>query len=166
MTRVEFLTRWFPLVVRCDGEEYPIEWFENERGVARISGKFVVSVYPSGGSLQGPLTYKSTELEGTVAWTWDGLYAEVIEHGVGSIDKAVFLFDDFLKSRSRFGMNTPLTYTKAGNLPLGELYKGMAVLRRNHYLPEDLPRCFWHLYEPTDPTELLAPMARYIEKWL
>lgn len=165
MTVVEFCKAWFPLVLVCDGERYPIEWFENERGVARIAGKFVVSVWPNHDSLEGPMTYEGTKIESTVAWTWDGLWVEVVEHGVGSIDKALFLFDDFLKSRSRHGVNTPLTETKAGHLALSDLYKGMAVVRRD-YLPEDLPRYFWHLYEPSDPTELLTPMARYIEKWL
>jgi len=164
MTFVEFCSRWFPLVITWEGQKYPIGWFENKRGVARIWGRFVVSVYPVGGRLHKPRE-KGSFFDFTVASTWDGLWVEIIEHSVGSIDKAEFRFEEYLKMKM---LPPAIPNPVVSGVPLAELYQGMAVVVRDDYpkLPEDLPRYFWHLYEPLDTNELLGPMARYIEHWL
>ena len=167
MNAQQFCQKWFPLVVTCDGQKFPVEWF-GTRGVARIAGKFVVSVDPCGGKIHEPLEKSDWRYlyRQVVASTWIGLWVEVTEHGVGAIDKELFRFDAYLERKSLPGFGEdPIV----AGVPLSKLFAGMAVIQRDGYpgLPgADIPELFWHLYEPLDKRELLDPMARYIAHWL
>ncbi|HEX9640585.1 MAG TPA: hypothetical protein VGB13_04655 [Candidatus Krumholzibacteria bacterium] len=162
----QFLQKWFPLVVTCDGQKFPVEWFDT-RGVARIAGKFVVSVDPCGGDLYEPRekTDPMYAYRSKVTSTWVGLWVEIIEHVVGAIDKSLFEFDTHLQSRQ---LRNPTVDPIVAGVPLSKLFDGMAVIRRDGYpgLGGGLPEYFWHLYEPLDMLELLDPMSRYIAHWL
>lgn len=168
MSEAEFCKRWFPLVVTCDGEKFPIEWFHT-RGVARIAGKFVVSVYPALGELREPMEKSDPRCpyRQIVVSTWIGLFAEVVEHGVGSIDKELFRFDQYF-SAQRPSSPAHNPRIQSGQL-LSELFEGMAVILRDGYpglSAAGLPELFWHNYEPGLRHQLLEPMARYIAHWL
>lgn len=159
MTAQDFCQKWFPLVVTCGGNKYPLEWFHT-RGVARIAGEFVVTVYPWGSRLPGKpdptLRDDLASMVPSVASTWTGLAVDVVEHGVGRIDMNTFPFEMYLTSR-RDGMKY-----------LSEHYQGMVVIDRDGYPKQALtqPPYFWHCYEPTNLDELLKPMQSYIAHWL